>query len=544
MDHAVIDTLAPAILLLGLGILAALAASAARLSPIVGYLALGLALAATGQAERFEGAIVETLAEAGVMFLLFNLGLHFSLSTIRAEAANIFGFGALQMLVSGGGFAALALLLGLDWPIALVTGATLGLSSTAVVIGLIRARGQEGCPVGRAAQSILIFQDIAAIALLVVAGAMGGEGEAPLGMLLAVAGAKALAAFAVAVLFSRVATAPLFRLIARARSGEVFTATALFLALAAGWATGAIGLSLTLGAFLGGMAIADSPYRVVVQSEIEAFRGLFLGFFFMTVGLSLDPGVLAARWPMVIAAAAALIAVKCALNIAAGLVNRWSVPGSVQLGFLLGQGSEFALVIFSLPAIAALLGAEAVSILVAAVALSLACTGAVSSLGRSLAGKLRGSAPGDAPAGDDAAVVVFGLGPRGRALIDGLDRRGVASVAVESDAGLLERAVADGYRAQLASPGDPRTWEPLDMARREVIVVTHPDLSLAEELRPVLEQAHGGLTRIVALGEDGDHDGFRRAGMLPVAAHGTDGNARLLDAVLGALGARAAEIAA
>ena len=131
-----------------MGILAALAASAVRLSPIVGYLALGLALAAAGQAERFEGAIVETLAEAGVMFLLFNLGLHFSLSTIRAEAANIFGFGTLQMLVSGGGFAGLAWLMGLDLSTAIITGATLGLSSTAVVIGLIRARGRRAAPWG------------------------------------------------------------------------------------------------------------------------------------------------------------------------------------------------------------------------------------------------------------------------------------------------------------------------------------------------------------------------------------------------------------
>ena len=247
---------------------------------------------------------------------------------------------------------------------------------------------------------------------------------------------------------------------------------------------------------------------------------------------------------MVIGAAALLIALKCALNIAAGLLNRWSVPGSVQLGFLLGQGSEFALVIFSVPAVAGLLGAEAVSILVAAVALSLAGTGAVSNLGRTLAGKLRGSAPADAPSGDDAAVVVFGLGPRGRRLIDGLERRGVATAAVESDAGLLERAVADGYRAQLAAPGDPRTWEPLDMGRREVIVVTHPNLALAEELRSLLEETHAGLVRIVALGEGGDHDGFRRAGMRPVAAHGEGGDARLLDAVMGALGARTTEAAA
>ena len=522
-------------MLLGLGIGVAVVARAVRLSPIVGYIGLGLGLAAAGYAESFEGPIVETLAEAGVMFLLFNLGLHFSLSKIRDEAGNIFGFGTLQMLVAGGGFAGLGLLLGLSPTAAIIAGAALGLSSTAVVIGVIRERGQEDCPVGRAAQSILIFQDIAAIALLVAAGALAG-GETGMGWMLAIAGAKALAAFAIAVLFARYLTAPLFRLIARADTAEVFTATALFLALAAGWATGAAGLSLTLGAFLGGMAIADSPYRVLVQSEINGFRGLALGFFFMTVGLSLDPAALAARWPWVIAASFSLIALKCALNIVAGLANRWSVPGSVQLGFLLGQGSEFALVIFSLPAIATLLGAEAVSILVAAVAVSLACTPAVSELGRTLAGKLRKGAPADQPLGEDAPVVIFGLDARGRALADRLARLDIDYIGVESETGLFEQAIADGYNAQFGSPADPRTWEPLAMAARRVIVVTKPSLATSRELRPVLEESFSGLTRIVALGDGDDHDGFRDAGMLPVTAPGPGGGEVLLDAVLEALG--------
>ncbi|MEO0499577.1 MAG: cation:proton antiporter, partial [Pseudomonadota bacterium] len=290
------QTIAPAISLLGLGMAAAIGARAVRLNPIVGYLALGLILAILGYREDFSGPVVAALAEAGVMFLLFNLGLHFSLARIREEARNIFGFGALQMVVAGAGFTGAALFLGLTLPGAIIVGAALGLSSTAVVIGVIRERGQEDCPVGRAAQSILIFQDIAAIALLIAAGALAA-GADDMGRDLGMAAVKALAAFGVALLFARYLTAPLFRLISRARSSEVFTATALFIALAAGWATGSIGLSLTLGAFLGGMAIADSRYRILVETEINAFRGLFLGFFFMTVGLSLDPGVLAARWP-------------------------------------------------------------------------------------------------------------------------------------------------------------------------------------------------------------------------------------------------------
>ena len=220
--HSVVATIQPAITLLGLGIGAALASRALRLNPIVGYIGLGLGLASLGMAADFSGPLVAAMAEAGVMFLLFNLGLHFSLGRIRAEAGNIFGFGSLQMLVAGGAFAGLLALLGLPIAFAIIAGFGLGLSSTAVVIGLIRERDQEDCPVGRAAQAILIFQEIAAILLLVGAGALA-EGGALLPAL-GFAGAKALAAFGVAVLFARFLTEPVFRLIARAGTTEVYTA--------------------------------------------------------------------------------------------------------------------------------------------------------------------------------------------------------------------------------------------------------------------------------------------------------------------------------
>ncbi|MGB7404073.1 MAG: cation:proton antiporter [Pacificimonas sp.] len=531
----VVDTIAPAIQLLGLGIGAAVVSKLVRLNPIVGYIALGLGLAAFGYQEQFESAAVEALAEAGVMFLLFNLGMHFSLSKIRDEAANIFGFGALQMGIAGTGFGLAAWALGMSPTAAGITGAALGLSSTAVVIGVIRERNQEDCPVGRAAQSILIFQDIAAIALLIAAGAIASGAEG-MGSELGMAALKALAAFGVAVIFARYLTEPLFRIIARAGSAEVFTATALFIALAAGWATGAVGLSLTLGAFLGGVAIADSRYRVLVQAEIDAFRGLFLGFFFMTVGLSIDPALLASQWYLVLALAAALVVAKCGLNIVAGLANRWSVPGSVQLGFLLGQGSEFALVVFSLPAVAALLGPEAVALLVAAIAISLATTPVIADLGRRWAGKIRQGPPDEKLGGDDAPVVIVGTGPRGRALADALAKRDIGHIIVESDMDSFEVALADGYDVHFAEPGDPRSWEPLGMGRREAIVVTRLRIDRARELRPVIDEYLPGLSRLAALTMDQDADAFRNAGMMPIHVDGDSGDRALLTALLDDLG--------
>ncbi len=534
----IITTIQPAVTLLGLGIGAALVSRACRLNPIVGYLVLGLGIAALGYREAFSGPVVATLAEAGVMFLLFNLGLHFSLGKIREEAGNIFGFGSLQMLIAGGGFAALFFAIGLPPAFAIIGGFAMGLSSTAVVIGLVRERNQEDCPVGRASQSILIFQDIAAIMLLVAAGALGSGGA--LGPALGMAGLKALAAFAVAVVFARYFTAPLFRLIARAGSSEVYTATALFIALAAGWATGVAGLSLTLGAFLGGMAVADSRYRIMVQTEIDAFRGLFLSFFFISVGLSIDTLILANNWMLAVAGAAALIALKCLLNVVAGLANRWSAPGSIQLGFLLGQGSEFALVIFALPTVAALVDPiepRFLPILVTAIAISLAVTPLISNIGRRLAGKLRRGPADEKMAGDDAAVVIVGLGPSGRAVADALALNDIGYLAVESETQRFEIAQADGYHVHHAVAADPRSWDALGMVKREVVLVSTGNVQLTRELSPLVKERLPDVQRIISVRGSSEAQMLHDTGARVIDVTAPGGLEEVVAAVFGAIGA-------
>jgi Kef-type K+ transport system membrane component KefB len=532
--HSVVATIQPSITLLGLGIAAALASRALRLNPIVGYLGLGLGLASLGLADDLSGPVVAAMAEAGVMFLLFNLGLHFSLGRIRAEAGNIFGFGSLQMLVAGGAFAALLAAFGLPVSFAVIAGFGLGLSSTAVVIGLVRERGQEDCPVGRAAQSILIFQDIAAILLLVAAGALASGGA--LLPQLGLAGAKALAAFGIAVLFARFLTEPLFRLIARAGTTEVYTATALFIALAAGWATGVAGLSLTLGAFLGGMALADSRYRILVQTEIDAFRGLFLSFFFISVGLSIDPALLVQDWALVVAVTLGLVVLKCGLNVIAGLINRWSVPGSIQLGFLLGQGSEFTLVLLALPAVAGLVEGRLVSALVTAIAISLAVTPLVSNAGRKLAGRLR-RGPADAKlAGDDAPVLIIGMTPAGRAIADALTFNEIGYLALEPDHDRFETALADGYHVHRANPADPRSWDAIGMARREVLVIATGQVQASRELTPLVQERLPDVTRVIAVPGAADIEEFSALGTLPVDMSMSGGAERLIDLVFTALG--------
>lgn len=520
--QSILAAIVPVILLLAFGVAAAVGSRALRLSPIVGYLLLGVALSASGLGSVLDGGSVEVLAELGVVFLLFDIGLHFSFRHVREQAADIFGFGPVQVVLGTAGLALLALPFGLRPGPALLVGATLALSSTAVVARLIAERHQQNCPVGLTGTAILIFQDVAAIFILIVATTLD-TGEAVLPAV-ALAVAKAGAAFAVAVLAARVAVRPLFDLIARTRNEEVFTAVALLVALATAWATGRIGLSLTLGAFLGGMVLAETPYRAIVQSEVRPFRGLLLGFFFISVGMSLDRQTLLHAWPAVLGVAVLLVAAKVVLNAAASLVFRWSVPGSTQLGFLLAQGSEFAFVILSLGSVRALVGERESAVLIAAVAVSLAATPSIAELGRSLAGRMRRGAMRAATTADPeliprdmpGPVFIAGMGRRGRAVADALTEFGIGYAAVERDEQRLHEAVADGYVVAFGDVGDPRLWDAVSMAERRISVITAPSLEVSTQLTPIARTFFPDLKRIAAVSDAEVGAGFAAAGLVPV----------------------------
>jgi len=518
--HSILTAIVPVILLLALGVVAAVGSRAIGLSPIVGYLLLGLGLSGAEIDLLTDSASVATLAELGVVFLLFDIGLHFSLKHIREQARDIFGFGPVQVLAGTLALGLAAWAFGLQPLAAFIVGATLSLSSTAVIARLISERHQQNCPVGLTATAILIFQDVAAIFLLIVAGALGSG--AALLPAMGIALVKAALAFGVAVLLARLVVRPLFDLIARSRNEEVFTAMALLVALATGWATGAVGLSLTLGAFLGGMIIAETPYRALIQSEIKPFRGLLLGFFFISVGLSLDLPTLLRFWPWVLVVAALLLGIKILTNAAASLAFRWSVPGSTQLGFLLAQGSEFAFVVFSLPAVRSLVGDEVAAVLIGAVALTLAGTPSLAEAGRALAGRMRRRRaaltedPELQPRDLAAPVFIAGMGRLGRTLADALAEFSVGYVAIERDDRRFREAVADGYAVVYGDLSDPRIWEPVALHGRQMTVLTAPSFEVSSGVSPIVTALYPKLKRIAAVHTDEEAEQFRSIGVTPV----------------------------
>ena len=317
---------------------------------------------------------------------------------------------------------------------------------------------------------------------------------------------------------------PLFAIVARTRNEEVFTAVALLIALVAGSATGAAGLSLTLGAFLGGMIISDSPYRVVIQSEIRPFRGLLVGFFFISVGLSLDLAVLRAAWPAVLGVALLLVVVKILTNAAASLVFGWSVPGSTQLGFLLAQGSEFAFVILSLPQVRALVGGDGTAVLIASVASSMALTPPLAMLGRVLAGRMRLHRPRVfdpevQPVAGPGRVLIAGMGQVGRTLADALTAFGIEYAAVERDEARLRQAVADGYNVSFGDLTDPHLWEALAASAPRVLVLTAPSFETSQDLAAAAGHSFPDATRVAVVRDEGEAERFRSIGALPVVVH-------------------------
>jgi len=521
-----VHALAPVIILLLAGIVAITLMRRVGLSPIVGYLIAGMMIGPYSLGLIHESETTHLLAELGVVFLLFDIGLHFSLTSIWEARRDILGLGPLQIVLCGLAFGAIAMAMGLGPEYAVILGGAFALSSTAVVVQTLAERGQQSCPVGLTGTAVLIFQDIIAIFLLIFAASLESGAsttvESSLAITVFLAVLKAVVAFIVAVVIGRYAVRPLFRFLATTKNEEVFTATALLVVLATAAATGGAGLSLTLGAFLGGMIISETPYRHVIQTEAKPFRNLLLGFFFITVGMSLDWRILVGHWAEILVFLFALITIKAVLVSAVARVFGWSMPGSVQLGFLLAQGSEFVFVIIAMPMVRETLGEGFVGVVITGIAASLVITPTLATLGNRLARVLRRRIPDsvstDTPLSSvtTAPLLVFGMGDVGRMVVDALEAHDLPYDAIEMDHDRFLAASADGYLVAFGDPGDVRLMETLGFAEREVAVVTIVRYELAKALMPVMRDRYPNLTRFIAVDTDEDKVRFEAVGMWPV----------------------------
>ena len=342
------------------------------LGSVLGYLIAGAAIGPWGLAFIGDVASTQNLAELGVVLMLFVIGLELDPKRLGAMRKTVFGGGTLQLGVSGAVLMGALMALGLAWQAALVGGLALALSSTAIATQAMTERNELDTPTGRAAFGILLFQDIAAIpliALVPILAHVQAPGTQPAWMRVGIA----VAAIAGVVVLGRYLTRPALRLIARIDIRELFTAFALLLVIGVAELMALAGLSMAMGAFLAGVLLASSEFRHALESDIEPFKGLLLGLFFITVGMTIDFGLLASRPAMVALLLAGFVALK--------FFSLWAVARMLDIcrerwlfASLLAQGGEFAFVVFGVARESKLFTAEWEALLTIAVALSMGTT--------------------------------------------------------------------------------------------------------------------------------------------------------------------------
>jgi len=316
---------------------------------ILGYLVVGMALGPHALRLITAADTTRDLAELGVVFLLFTLGLEFSLPRMMAVRREVFGLGALQVGATMAAIACIARGLGLPWLIGSLIGGAIAMSSTAIILHTLTDRGEINRTHGRLAFSMLLFQDIAFVPLLALASALaGGQHGDFSAAAVAAAVAGGVAAVAAVLAAGRWLLRPLFHEIAHSRLRELFTLAVLLVVLASAWTSHLAGLSLALGGFLAGMMLAETEYRYQIESVIRPFRDILLGLFFISVGMLLDLGLLAHEFALIMALLGAVLLIKAAVAALATRLFEPSTFKAVRTGIVMSIGGEFGIALFTL----------------------------------------------------------------------------------------------------------------------------------------------------------------------------------------------------
>lgn len=440
--HAGPSLLGDGVPLLGFALLFVLLFRRLGLGATLGYLVAGAVvgpqvLHLVGDAEATMG-----FAELGIALLLFLVGLELSPGRLWRMRQDIFGFGLLQVALCGIAITGVVLLgTGVSTAAALALGLPLALSSTAQVLPMLQSAGRMRTPVGERAFSILLFQDLSIVPLITIVAAMSrnpADVGGPPGWLLAVYTVLAVAGL---ILAGRFLLRPLFRLIGHLGEREMFVFAGLFTVIAASGLMQALGLSPALGAFVAGVMLADSPYRHELEADVEPFRSILLGLFFLAVGMSLDLHAIAERPVFVAAMAAALIVTKTL--VITGLARLFGMPWrhGIGLGLLLSQGGEFGFVLFAQAQRAFLIESEAASLFGAIVTLSMATTPFLMMATRRLRTDPERSSAGLAePQEDGASALVVGYGRFGQTVAQLLIGQGLSVTLIDRDVDMIETA--------------------------------------------------------------------------------------------------------
>jgi glutathione-regulated potassium-efflux system ancillary protein KefC len=484
MDHLP-SWLSSSLIYLSAAVIAVPVSRALGLGSIIGYLAAGIVIGPWGLGLVRQVEDILHFAEFGVVLMLFLVGLELEPRRLWNLRRPIFGWGGAQVIGCTAVLFAAGVACGIGWKISLVAALGLALSSTAISLQVMGERNLLPTSSGQSSFSILLFQDVAAIPILALLPLLGSAGATePAAASAWVQALRIVAVVAAIILGGRLALRPLLRWIARSRTPEIFTAASLLLVLAIAALMQAVGLSMALGAFLAGVLLAGSEYRRELETDIEPFKGLLLGLFFIAVGMSIDFGVLAARPLQMAALVVGFLALKCAViwTLARGMgIARRDRP---VFTLLLAQGGEFAFVVFQAAAAGRVFDAATASLFIGAVAVSMLLTPLLLvALDRLPAGwsDAKGAQPPEIHEPQDAPIIIAGFGRYGQIIGRLMAAQGLAATVLDHDADMIEAASAFGYKVFYgdASRMDLLRTAGAATARVLVVAVDDPRQSLA-----------------------------------------------------------------
>lgn len=433
--------------LLAAGVVAVPVFKRLGLGSVLGYLAAGLAIGPFGLKLLNDPEAILHLAELGVVMFLFIIGLEMQPARLWALRREIFGLGVVQVVVCGALATGLGILLGLPPVVALVAGAGFTLSSTAIVMQLLEERGDVNSVGGQRIMSILLLEDLAIVPLLALVAFLAPVAEETSLAQRFIEIGIALGAVVALVVVGRWLLNPLFRLLAASHAREVMTAAALLVVLGAALAMQLGGLSMAMGAFLAGVLLSESTFRHQLEADIEPFRGILLGLFFMGVGMSLDIGVIARDWPFIALATVAYTCLKALAAYGTARLFRSSHSEALGRGALLAQGGEFAFVLYAAAVSTGIFTQTINARFTAVVIISMAITPILVIAARRLQPAERQSMDGiEVAEGLTGSVLLIGFGRFGQVVSQGLLSRGVDVSIIDADVEMIRTAAKFGFK--------------------------------------------------------------------------------------------------
>lgn len=510
-----------ALIVLGTAAVVAPVVQRLRISPVLGFLVVGAALGphGLGRLADYSRAIdwltvtgerqIAFIADLGIVFLLFFIGLELSMRRLITMRRLVFGLGGLQVVLSALAISLAAFWFGQPAAAALIIGTCLALSSTAIVMELLSGQRRMMSTTGRTSFAILLAQDLAVVPLLFLISALGGHSEGSILQGVIVAMVEALLAVAVIALVGRIILKPLFRLAASTDNPEFFMAATLLIAVGSGVIAAFAGLSMALGAFIAGLLLAETEYRRAVEAMIDPFRGLLLGVFFFSVGMHIDLSFIWREPFIVVGGFVAMMVLKTVLLVP--LCRLFGVPwaATVETSLLLAPGGEFAFIGIGLATQFGLVDPGIAAGVLAVVSLTMATLPFVSLFARRAARRVAQQVTGDAPAtqlppSDHVKrVIVVGHGRVGQLVCEQLEKHGISYIAADRDAARVERWRKLGRPVYFGDASNALFLQRCGIDEATGVIVTLDTAAVDDVVRAV--RARRADVMIVARAHDAEH---------------------------------------